>query len=185
MIAVSITSITSVPRLAGRMSFPATATAYAVRIAERADLSRRVRGPKHCHPRDPGEKRLERLEQEPGRDVLGIDRGERVPQRREPALEIDPEELKDDERESRSREARGSAPESPRQSSIQSRKPPRNASSLCPSRQFGGSSCSSLAFPPPSTMYSGRSAAERWVIVSRTAFLQCLWPSRSSAASPT
>ena len=32
MIAASITSITSVPRLAGRMSFPATATAYAVMI---------------------------------------------------------------------------------------------------------------------------------------------------------
>ena len=45
------------------------------------------------------------------------------------------------------------------QSSIQRRKPPRNASSLCPRRQFGGSSPRSRAFPPPSTTYSGRSAA--------------------------
>ena len=37
------------------------------------------------------------------------------------------------------------------QSSTQRRKPPRNASSLCPSRQFGGSSLTLRAFPPPST----------------------------------
>ena len=35
--------------------------------------------------------------------------------------------------------------------STQRRKPPRNASSLCPSRQFGGSSPRTRALPPPRT----------------------------------
>ena len=52
---------------------------------------------------------------------------------------------------SAARDHRGRTGEPLGQSSTQRRKPPRNASSLWPSRQFGGSSPSSRALPPPST----------------------------------
>ena len=95
MSAASITSITSVPRLAGSTSFPATATAYAVRIGSAPMPALRIGDAEDRERRDSGEQRIERLQEEPERDVLEVDRRERVPQRREPALDVDAEEVED------------------------------------------------------------------------------------------
>ncbi len=118
---------------------------------KRADVRLRVRDADDREPGDRGEEGLERLEEEPEDDVLGVDGSERVPQRGEPALDVDAEEVEDRERECRRGEAGGGPRDARGQSSTQRRKPPRNASSLRPRRQCGGSSWSARALPPPTT----------------------------------
>lgn len=118
---------------------------------ERLDFSAGIRGAEDREPREAGEERLERLQDEAEDDVLGVDRGQRVPERREPALDVDTEQMEDENGETCRSKNCDRPRQAVRQSVTQRRKPPRNASSLCPRRQFSGSSSSSLAFPPPRT----------------------------------
>lgn len=104
--------------------------------------------------REPGDAReegLECLQREAEYDVLEVNRGQRVEERLEPARHVDAEELEKCERKAGDHDDRSRAGDPLGQSGTQRRNPPRNASSLWPSRQFGGSSSSSRALPPPST----------------------------------
>src|SRR5262249_56759300 len=76
-------------------------------------------------------------------------------------------------------------PRSRREASFHRRNPPRNALALSPSRQPGGSSFRSLAFPPPSTTSSGSRAATRRPTTSATFLRHFFLPSRSSPRTPT
>ena len=129
---------------------------------QRFDAGVRIGRTNDRQPGDRGEQGLDGLEAEPQSHVLGVDGGQRVPERREPALDVDAEEVQDEKHQHDRREpgddeddatedggrrrlagAARRALSRPRsrhgQTSTQRRKPPRNASSFAPRRQFGGS----------------------------------------------
>src|SRR5262245_236546 len=73
----------------------------------------------------------------------------------------------------------------PSRDSSHTRKPPKNALALSPTRQPGGSSFSFLTFPPPKTTSSGWSAAVSRITTSFTVSRHFFLPRRNSPRMPT
>jgi hypothetical protein len=104
MIALYIASITMVPRLAGRMSFPATANRVAGEDGENRTTACGLHG---AEDRDPGklrEERLEGLEPRAQDHVLDVDLDERLPETGEPRLELGAEQVEQQRDQQRHRE---------------------------------------------------------------------------------